>query len=330
MGRMGETTLHVTNGDSTGDCIAEFATDVLPWRDVLHDGPVPAVAEPELRRLRAEFLAAEFGAPAVETAPWLEERDRRLAGHPDAFVLWFEADLYDQLQVVQILARLAELDVVPDRITFVNIGEYLGIGHFGGLGELDAAQLHGLLDTAAVTLTGADLRLATDAWAAFRAPDPAGLAAIARSRSNGLRFVAEAFDRLSREYPSTRDGLGLTERRVLAAAAEAPAGESLSAGQIFGRIGAREARPYLGDTSAFQMIRRLAQPPEPLLALGGGGEVTGGTPVRLTDAGREVLAGRADAVSLHGVDRWIGGAHLSGHTVPWRWDDGLETLVPAG
>jgi hypothetical protein len=37
-------------------------------------------------------------------------------------VLWFEADLYDQLQVIQILAMLSELEVTPDRITLVCIG----------------------------------------------------------------------------------------------------------------------------------------------------------------------------------------------------------------
>ena len=38
--------------------------------------------------------------------------------------------------------------------------------------------------------------------------------------------------------------------------------------------------------------------------------------------------------ALH-IDRWIGGVHLQGHHVPWRWDDGTETIIhvagkPAG
>jgi hypothetical protein len=32
-------------------------------------------------------------------------------------------------------------------------------------------------------------------------------------------------------------------------------------------------------------------------------------------------------VALNGVDRWIGGVHLRGRQVPWRWDDGTESLV---
>jgi hypothetical protein len=41
-------------------------------------------------------------------------------------VLWFEADLYDQLQIAQILGALGELRVTPGRITLVCIGEYPG------------------------------------------------------------------------------------------------------------------------------------------------------------------------------------------------------------
>ena len=51
--------------------------------------------------------------------------------------------------------------------------------------------------------------------------------------------------------------------------------------------------------------------------------------MRLTGTGARLLAGEADQVALNGIDRWIGGVHLQGHRVPWRWDDGTETIVRA-
>ena len=142
--------------------------------------------------------------------------------------------MYDQLQIAEILARLAGLGVPAERITLICIGEHAGIARFGGLGELTAGQLRELADTnACARLTPAALELATRAWAAFRAPSPEGLGAIAAARLGELRFLGEAFDRLSREYPATRDGLSLTERRVLAALADgAP-----DAGTAFVRAG---------------------------------------------------------------------------------------------
>jgi Domain of unknown function (DUF1835) len=326
LARLGPGTLHVTNGDSTADSLLQttLVERIVVWRDVLHEGPVPEVGDAQLRDVRQRFLTgADREAGMGPERRDFQERDAALAaGRDGEYVLWFEADLYDQLQIAQILARLAELRVPAERITLICIGEYLGIAHFGGLGELRPDQLEGLPAVAAVTLSEDALALGTRAWAALRAPDPRGLAAIVAARSPELRFMPEAFDRLGREYPWTRDGLSLTERRLLAAIAEGAA----TAGEAFVRGAAREARPYLGDTWAFAAIERLARAEVPL-ASAGAGTVDRDTAVALTEAGRRVLDGAADHVLLNGIDRWIGGVHLVGWDVAWRWDEGVEAVV---
>jgi hypothetical protein len=316
--------LHISNGDATDVPGTGLARRVVYWRDVLHEGPVPAAAPDELRRIRARYLAG--GQSVQEMMRLFTERDQALEANRDGeYVLWFEADLYDQLQIAEILARLADLSVPAERITLICIGEHPGIARFGGLGELTAAQLRKLPQTnACARLTPAALELAARAWAAFRAPSPEGLGAIAAARLGELRFLGEAFDRLSREYPATRDGLSLTERRVLAAVADG----ARDARAVFARAAARETRPYLGDTTCFGRMDRMAQGPHPLLRLDPPGRpVEATTDVYLTDTGTRVLAGQADHIALNGIDRWIGGVHLQGHRVPWRWDDGTEAIV---
>jgi hypothetical protein len=318
--------LHVSNGDATNLPGTGIAERVLYWRDVLHEGPVPAVGIEELRRIRAAFLTQAGADDRSEGTTTFAERDRILEANRDGeYVLWFEADLYDQLQIIQILARLADLGVPARRVTLICIGEHPGIARFGGLGQLTAGQLRELPATkACARLTPAALRLATGAWAAFRAPTPGGLGAIAATRSPELRFLGEAFDRLSREYPATRDGLSLTERRVLAAVADgAPDAET-----AFVRAAARETRPYLGDDWCFAMMDRMARAPVPLLdAEPVGSPVDRASRLRLTGTGARVLAGEADHVTLNGLDRWIGGVHLHGRHARWRWDDGTETIA---
>src|SRR5205809_5321370 len=51
--------LHVTNGESAGNTLRQTTLGgaVLPWQDVLHEGPVPALPRQELLRTRARFLA---------------------------------------------------------------------------------------------------------------------------------------------------------------------------------------------------------------------------------------------------------------------------------
>jgi hypothetical protein len=317
--------LHVTNGDSAANTLLEttLVKRVLPWRDALHEGPVPAVSQSELRRIRASFLADDAPSDFATISRWLEERDRTLDGNGDhEYVLWFEADLYDQLQLIQVLAQLEEQDVEPERITLICIGEHLGIAHFGGLGELHAEQLERVAAGAAIQLSPSALELARAAWTALRADNPSGLAVLARTHHPELRFLGETIDRLSREYPSNRDGLSLTERRILAAVREEPS----TAGAAFMRVAAREARPFLGDSLFFRITRRLASARTSLLATRTG-QIDASTELRLTDAGQRVLDGADDHVRLNGIDRWIGGVHLAGAEARLRWNEGTETIV---
>src|SRR4051794_12813050 len=126
--------LHVSNGDSTDLPGTGLASRVLYWRDCLHEGPVPDVRPEELRQIRAAFLVGAQVDDRAEGSDMFAERDRTLAANRDGeYVLWFEADLYDQLQIIQILARLADLGVPAQRVTLICIGEHPAIARFGGL-----------------------------------------------------------------------------------------------------------------------------------------------------------------------------------------------------
>src|SRR5687768_2280946 len=142
--------LHVTNGDAAAEPLrrAGLGGEVLPWRDVLHEGPVPAgLAPAELNRVRARFLAGEGPAGFEEVLADLEARDRALAAAAAGggeVVLWFEHDLYDQLQLLQVLDRLADGAAVRARVSLVCIGEFPGVEPFHGLGQLSPEQLASL------------------------------------------------------------------------------------------------------------------------------------------------------------------------------------------
>ncbi len=120
------------------------------------------------------------------------------------------------------------------------------------------------------------------------------------------RRLSEALGRLAREYPSARDGLSLTERRLLAAL---PA----TAIEAFVRASGKEARPFLGDTFAFAALARMQE--GGLVALDDGDRL-----VR-TELGDRVLAGWA----RHVTDRWVGGVRM--RETAWRWDEATERLV---
>lgn len=308
----------ITNGDSVAGTLREAGLGdvVIAWRDILHDGPVLDLPPGQLRRLRARHLAARHGLRVTSLERGLAEGDRALASHASQRIqLWFEADLHDQLQVIQILTRLGRLHADPDRIAMISIGEHPDRARFGGLGELTGEQLAALLPLAR-PLSAAAFELAASAWSAFTAESPLGLVELAGIVSPELRYLGDAIVRLLQEYPSSTDGLSITQRRLLLGVER-----GITRWPDLLRAHWRsEPRPFMGDIGIKAELDLLATAPQPALA-----ESTGR--FGLTDFGREVLAGRADWVAVNGIDRWIGGVHLEGHRVPWRYDERRETLV---
>jgi hypothetical protein len=324
--RAAPATLHVTNGESAAMTIRQTSLDgpVLSWRDLLNVGPVPAGSAAELRAARAHFLAAWSDGEVAAIERELEQRDAALLGPHQRYVLWFEADLYDQLQLIQVLDMLADANVAPERIELVSAGEFPGVAHFGGLGELAADALAGLYEER-VTLTADAIALARRAWTAFRAPDPTELGALASARSRELRFLGEAIARLLQEYPWRGDGLSLTERRILQVVGD----DGTTAFEVFRRVWARESRPFQGDHVVFAHVRALAECAHPLVELGGDGTRFGERTVALTEMGRFALAGSFDHVTLNGPDRWIGGVHLNARN-RWCYDPRGECVERDG
>jgi hypothetical protein len=298
--------LHVTNGDSTvmGLRQAQVAGDIVAWQDVLHEGPVPALDPAELRSVRAQFL----GTPEADLLARDERLDAAVAAE-ERVVLWFEHDLYDQLQLLQILARLPDR---PVEVELICVGTFPGRPDFHGLGELQPDELASLWP-ARTPVVDEQVRGARAAWDAFRAPDPRGIARAATSPDERLPFLAPALRRLLEELPGARDGLSRTERQLLAAVAAG----ARTRERAFVEAAAQEEAPFLGDDTAFERLEELARGTHPLLA----------EPLALTEVGTEVLAGRADRIALNGFDRWLGGVHLQAGRDLWRWDAERGTLV---
>src|SRR5215467_9824573 len=114
--------LHVTNGESVSLRDTGLPGEILVWLDVLHEGPVPAGLDAaELRRVRGIFLDAEWPR-ATPAEMELARRDARLTAH-DEITLWFEHDLFDQLQLIQILDRL---NGVASHVYLISTDRYLG------------------------------------------------------------------------------------------------------------------------------------------------------------------------------------------------------------
>jgi hypothetical protein len=323
--------LHITNGDSAGSLIERSGVGgtVLPWRDVLHEGPVPAGLSPaELRPIRALFIAEDAGLSFAEVLRSFAERDRALEtlSEHDEVVLWFEHDLYDQLQLIQVLDVLAQRAQPAGQLSLIQADTYLG--------TMTPEQLAALFPNRR-PVAAEQLALAQAAWTAFRSPDPQAIVALLGRDTAALPYLADALRRHLQQFPAVNTGLSRSQRQGLEAIRDGAA----ALHQVYqASHHGREERIFLGDTTFAAHLALLSNSPFPLVLLEDGGVLRGPSAVepqpgfwqqrlRLTERGLAVLDGHADWLALGGIRRWLGGVQLSGSS-PWRWDDDRGVLVP--
>ncbi len=308
--------------------------EYLPWRVVLYDGPGPETRTlVELSAIRVQYLAASgYGEEALIAAEFAD-RDTRLSRYEwfEEIVFWFEHDLYDQLQLLQVLDWMGRQPKLAP-VSLIVIGTYPGIDRFVGLGQLSPSQLVGLLDMR-IPATPEHFAGAIEGWHAFRQPDPTGLAKMLEKEVPALPFLRGAMLRLLQELPSVSNGLSRTERTALGIVSQ---GTSHPV-EIFAELQSGEQRPWLGDWSFWKILGGMAKGAEPLLETADGrpfrhpprqldGAEFNEQALRLTRAGREVLENRRDALKLRPIDRWLGGTHLHRGAL-WRWDEEKLQLV---
>lgn len=289
--------MHITNGDAAIPPLRAGGVDgrILPWRDVLHDGPVPAVSWGELREVRAEFIAGMGWADPEEVRLFFLQRDGALfeaLASGEEVTLWFEHDLYDQLQLTQVLAMSAWALRHGASMRLAQADDYLGHMH----GDAVRALASTLRPVGEREVTAAEL-----AWNAFTAPSPDRLRTLAEHPEAlaALPWLHAAMVRLIEELPDSRTGLARSERQavkaVAAGAATVAAAHKASHHDV-------ESPIWLGDTTFESRISRLT--------LAGGPLLRDGNRLQLAADAEAILAGERGA-TWRTAEWWVGGTHVT-------------------
>src|SRR5205085_2959727 len=143
----------VANGTSTTSLIERAGIEgrCSIWADPLHDGPVPGGLDDDgLLAARAAHIAGRRLSPdevAGELRRWRSVIDEDRAYRE--LVLWFEHDLFDQLNLVQLLDWIASRPRLAGRVSLICVGSFPGKPDFKGLGELTPPDIAALFETRA-------------------------------------------------------------------------------------------------------------------------------------------------------------------------------------
>jgi hypothetical protein len=321
-------TLHITNGDGAAEIIKQstVAGDVLPWRDPMHHGPFPARLDlHQLSRIRATYLTGpDMDIADVERGFQLRDTHLEAAPRYDHVVLWFEHDLLDQLQILQLLDWFADAKMGDTTLELICVDSFPGIENFRGIGQLDTVQMASLYAqrhrVSPETLAKAKL-----GWAAFRHDDPRHLLEFTYGDLTGLPYLKNALFRHFEEYPKANTGLRRTEQQLLLLAQD----QICDPVELFLQNMNFETALYLGDWTTFSTLNFLCNAalmqcqPDPFWHPPHTKEqrqTFRAQRLGITDLGRRILAGEQDAFGCIKRDLWLGGVHLQSDQSLWTWD----------
>lgn len=240
--------LIITNGDMAAERIQNLQPEVtvLPWRDVLHDGPLGEFDRLEDQSIhRAAFIAGFADMALEDVARDFEQRDQTFlqAGSSERVELWFEQDLYDQLQLLQIID--AACKQLPDvSLYLVQADTYLC--------ELPDMEFAALPSHARV-LTKAQKDYAVKAWAAVVSEDWS----FADDQGEALLpYVPSALKRLQGERQDFPLSLYYASSPLL----EGP----MKVKEMFRAMQAAEEAKFMGDLSFYHLLKGYLSAPDAL------------------------------------------------------------------
>ena len=315
--------LHVLNGDSARMGLERSGVPgtFVVWPDVLYEGPTPLATGEEWIQTRARHLGSLVVPPDADVIARYRRDDAALEAFRDydEVVFWLEHDLFDQLLLIRHLwwlrQRIYGAAPPTPRLSLVCRDIYLG--------PLNPDEFPPLFE-ARQPITATQMDTGSRAWRAFCAADPRLLNRMAADRTEyteshfaELPYLRAALLRHLEEFPSAANGLSRTESQMLRVLHDGP----LTFGAAFHASTALEERMFMGDLSFWQIAKTLATAPHPLIAIDPppAGRLAPQGTLRITETGREVLAGRTDRIALNGIDRWLGGVHLTPAHV-YRWN----------
>lgn len=325
-------TLHIVNGDSTAGTLRRTGIKgaVFSFADALISGPAPAnIDRKTWREMRATHLANLYGISLAECKRKLLQQEVALESFSqhEEVVLWFEHDLFCQLNLLSLLAWFARLERGRTRLSLINIDKFPGRENFRGLGELNPDELL-LLFPERRLVTANQLKLAADAWVAFCSPDPTQIEDFRKRDTSEFVSLDAAFDVHLRRFPSVKNGLGHVEEttlRMVHNGLQTFTDLFIEFGDVAGVYG-------LGDLQVWSTLISLSEGRKPLIRFEqvdriGLQRVQASPQARflLTDDGHAVLSGNADYTALNEIDFWLGGAHLTSKVL-WRWDERAARL----
>ena len=289
--------LHITNGDNFTERLRKlkYKGEIITWREMLCEGKTETnVGSEAFWKTRFEFLHKNYNV----SKSWFVEKTlkeyRSLCNHKqqDEIILWFEFDLFCQINMLAVLSwlkthrRHAEISLVCSG--YQEDGQTLL-----GLSDLSDAQVDELYKKK-IVLTQDDIEYADYVWQLYCSDNPIRLENLTDYENYHFEYLENAIKAHLKRFPTIKNGLNELENRILQIAdEEKPASKKA----LMGAILKNQGWYGFGDTQ----FQRILQNLRPLFK--------SVSPVRLSKKGKEILENKTNYYSvIRDNEAYLGGA----------------------
>ncbi|MFK5974611.1 MAG: DUF1835 domain-containing protein [Flavobacteriaceae bacterium] len=289
--------LHITNGDSFTGRLESLGLkgDIITWREMLCEGKTEAtVGSESFWKTRFEFLNKNYKVSKA----WFIEKTlkeyRSLCNHKqqDHIILWFEYDLFCQVNMLAVISWLKANRKYAE-ISLVCSGKEDDSDTLYGLNDLSNEQLHKLFETRTI-LNQDDIEYADYVWQLYCSDNPIRLEHLQDFGEYQFDYLSEAIKAHLQRFPSINNGLNHVENQVLTLSAEQ---KPKSKKEWMSSILQNQGVYGFGDSQYERVIGTL----KPLYS--------SFNPVRLNKKGKEILARQTSFYSrIRDNDTYLGGA----------------------
>tara|TARA_R110000796_G_scaffold88850_4_gene191911 strand:- start:69967 stop:70899 length:933 start_codon:yes stop_codon:yes gene_type:complete len=289
--------LHITNGDSFTEKLKELnlSGDIITWREMLCEGKTETnVGSESFWKTRFEFLNKNYKvSKSIFIEKTLKEY-RTLCNHKkqDQIVLWFEYDLFCQINLLAVISWLKTHRKYAE-ISLVCSGKEDESDKLYGLSELSNEQLIKLFENK-IVLTQDDIEYADYVWQLYCSDNPIRLENLSDFKNYQFNYLENSIQAHLHRFPSIKNGLNEMETNILKLAIEkTPA----SKGEFIEVLVKNQGVLGFGDSQFQRALGRL----KPLFS--------NFNPVRLTQKGKLILKGETSYYScIQENDVYLGGA----------------------
>jgi hypothetical protein len=289
--------LHITNGDSFTQKLKSLKLngEIITWREMLCEGKTETnVGSESFWKTRFDFLHKNYKV----SKSWFVEKTlkeyRSLCNHKqqDQIILWFEYDLFCQINMLAVLSWLKKHRRYAE-VYLVCSGDEDETNRLYRLNDLNDEQLLNSYENK-VKLSQNDVEYADYVWQLYCSDNPIRLENLIDFDNYQFDYLSDAVKVHLRRFPTIKNGLNELENRVLEFSLQQ---KPKSKKELLSSLIQNQGFYGFGDTQYERVITNL----RPLFS--------SFNPVRLSRKGKEILEGKTNYYSqIRDNEDYLGGA----------------------